>query len=76
MKVIQYKPDSIIFPDFDVSIILDGLVESKYHEFENRIPKPLSKFTEGDILGFVDGDDGKTSHVNTWSICKSHVEVI
>lgn len=50
----------MIFPDFDVLIILDGLVESKYHEFGSRLPKPLSKFSEGDILGFADGDDGKT----------------
>jgi len=50
----------MIFPDFEVIIILDGLVESKYHEFGSRLPKPLSKFSEGDILGFADGDDGKT----------------
>ena len=60
MKVRQHKPSTMIFPDFDVCIILDGLVESKYHEFGNRIPKPLSKFTEGDILGFAQGDNGKT----------------
>ena len=72
----QFEPNSMIFPDFDVYIILDGLVESKNHVFGNRIPKPLCKFTKGDILGFTDGDDGKTSHVNTWSICKSQVEAI
>ena len=31
MKVRQHEANSVIFPDFDVCIILDGLVESKYH---------------------------------------------
>jgi hypothetical protein len=51
-------------------------VESKYHSFGSRIPKPLSKFTEGDILGFAEGDNGKTQHVETWSVCMSQVEAI
>ena len=76
MKVRQHEPNSVIFPDFDVCIILDGVIESKFHKFGERIPKPLSRFTEGDILGFPEGDNGSTSHVETWSICKSQVEVI
>ena len=53
-----------------------GLVESKFHVFGDRIPKPLAKYGEGDILGFVDGDHGDSAHVETWSISRSKVEVI
>jgi len=76
MKVRQHEANSVIFPDFDVCIILDGLVESKFHKFGDRLPIPLSKFSEGDILGFNEGDNGKTSHVETWSVCTSAVEAI
>ena len=76
MKVRQHEPNSVIFPDFDVCIILDGLVETKFHVFGDRIPKPFCKFTEGDILGFDMGDNGSTSHVETWSVARSQVEAI
>ena len=76
MKVEQYKPRSVIFPDFEVCIILSGLVETKYHTFGSRIPKPHAKYGEGDILGFMEGDDGATAHVETWSISVGHTEVI
>ena len=76
MKVRQHEANSVIFPDFDVCIILDGVIESKFHEFGKRIPCPLSTFKQGDVLGFVDGDNGRTAHVETWSICKSQVEAI
>ena len=71
MRVRHHAANTMIFPDFEVCIILDGLVESKFHVFGNRIPKPLSKFKAGDILGFTDGDNGKTSHVETWHTCMS-----
>lgn len=76
MKVRQHEADTCIFPDFDVCIILDGLIETKFHVFGDRIPKPLNKFKEGDILGYVQGDGGKSSHVETWSVCRSVVEAI
>lgn len=76
MEVKQYEPDKVIFPDFDVCIIVSGLVESKFHVFGDRIPKPLAKYGEGDILGFISGDSGTSAHVETWSISRSHVEVI
>ena len=76
MKVKQYKPESVIFPDFDVCIVLEGLVESKFHVFGDRVPKPLAKYGEGDILGFNHGDNGNTAHVETWSFSRSRVEVI
>jgi galactokinase len=53
MKVKQHKMDSVLFPDFDVCIILDGLVESKFHNAGDRIPKPLAKYRQGDILGYL-----------------------
>ena len=31
MKVRHHENNSVLFPDFDVCIILDGLVESKFH---------------------------------------------
>jgi len=76
MKVKQYEAESVIFPDFDVCIILEGLIESKFHVFGDRIPKPLAKYGEGDILGFNEGDNGNTAHVETWSFSRSQVEVI
>lgn len=76
MKVKQHEIESVLFPDFDVCIILDGLVESKFHNSGERIPKPLAKYTQGDILGYLDGDNGSTAHVETWSICMSRVEAI
>jgi len=76
MKVKQYEAGSVIFPDFDVCIILEGLIESKFHVFGDRIPKPLAKYGEGDILGFNEGDNGNTAHVETWSFSRSQVEVI
>lgn len=45
MKVKQHEIESVMFPDFDVCIILDGLVESKFHNSGERIPKPLAKYT-------------------------------
>ena len=51
-------------------------METKFHVFGDRIPKPLNKFKEGDILGYVQGDGGKSSHVETWSVCRSVVEAI
>ena len=58
MKLKQHKKESVLFPDFEVCIILDGLVESKYHNAGERIPLPLAKFRQGDILGYLDGDNG------------------
>ena len=76
MRVMQYKPRTVIFPDFEVCIILTGLIEAKTRKFGNRIPQPLAIYREGDILGFLEGDKGITAHVNTWSICKGLTEVI
>ena len=28
------------------------------------------------MLGFINGDNGKTQHVETWSVCKSQVEAV
>ena len=42
----------------------------------SMIPVPLCKYGAGDVLGFDEGDNGKTSNVETWSICKGPVEVI
>ena len=76
MKVQQFKPESVIFPDCDICIILSGLVETKVHSFGSRIPKTHASLIEGDILGYMEGDNGRTTHVETWSISKSHTEVI
>ena len=57
-------------------MILDGMIETKQHLAKVRVPIPLNKFQRGDILGFDQGDNGRTSNVNTWSICRSEVEAI
>ena len=44
MNVKQHEKESVLFPDFDVCIILDGLVESKFHNAGDRIPQPLAKY--------------------------------
>ena len=76
MRVEQFEPQQLIFPDYDVCIILAGLVETKYHKFGDRVPKPHAKYREGDVLGFIEGDNGATAHVETWSVCVSRTEVI
>ena len=40
------------------------------------IPEPLCRYSAGDILGFDEGDGGRTSNVETWCICMGPVEVI
>ena len=76
MTVKQHSKGSVIFPDEQICVILDGLVESKQHVAGQRVPIPFNKFQEGDILGFDKGDNGQTSNSNTWSICQSEVEAI
>ena len=76
MKVKHHAQGSIIFPDFEVCIILEGVTQAKRHSFGQRIPFLLSNPSEGDILGFVEGDGGLTSHVETWVSTLTDVEAI
>ena len=76
MVVRHHHPDAVIFPDRQVCIVLDGMIESKQHVAGVRVPNPFNKFQRGDILGFDHGDNGATSNANTWSTCRSEVEAI
>jgi len=71
MKVRQHDFHSIIFPDDEVCIILDGSVESRFHENSLRIPKILGKYGAGHVLGFSEIDKGYSSHIETWNLCIS-----
>ena len=66
----------MIFADSEVYIILAGVVETKRHIFGQRVPVPCNIYRAGCVLGFDDGDDGITSNVETWSVCKGPVEAI
>ena len=66
----------MIFADSEVFIILAGVVETKRHVFGQRVPVPCNIYRAGCVLGFDDGDDGVTSNVETWSVCKGDVETI
>ena len=76
MQVRQFKTDNVIFPDNEVIIILEGIVETKRHIFGERVPVPCNIYRAGCVLGFDDGDEGVTSNVETWSVCKGDVETI
>ena len=76
MTVSAHKPNTVIFPDKDVCILLDGIVETKKHRAGERIPEPCNIYRAGCVLGYDDGDSGITSNVETWSLCKSGVEAI
>ena len=53
----------MIFPDNEVIIILDGIVETKRHIYRERVPVPCNIYRAGCVLGFDEGDDGVTSNV-------------
>ena len=76
MTVKQHPANTVIFPDMDVCIVLDGIVETKRHIPGERIPIPCNIYRAGCVLGFDDGDSGVTSNIETWSVCKSEVEAI
>ena len=76
MKVKQHLKRTVIFPDDEICVILDGTVESKQHIAGKRVPVLFNQFQAGDILGFDKGDNGQTSNSTTWSICQSVVEAI
>ena len=76
MTVKQHPTNTVIFPDMDVCIVLDGIVETKRHIPGERIPIPCNIYRAGCVLGFDDGDSGVTSNIETWSVCKSEVEAI
>ena len=72
----EHKPDTVIFPDSEVCILLEGIVETKKHKAGERIPEPCNIYRRGCVLGFDEGDNGTTSNVETWSVVKSDVEAI
>ena len=76
MRVKQHTKNDVLFTDYEVCVLLHGIVETKKHVRGSMVPVPLSGYGPGDILGFDVGDGGLTSHVETWSVCKGPVEAI
>ena len=76
MRVRHYTVNQVVFPDSEVFIILEGIVETKRHIYGERVPVPCNIYRAGCVLGFDEGDGGVTSNVQAWSVCKSEVEAI
>ena len=72
----RHEKNSVIFPDNEICILLEGIVETKKHKAGLRIPEPCNIYRNGCVLGYDEGDNGITSNVETWSVCKSIVEAI
>ena len=71
MTANRHEVNSVIFPDEQIFIILEGMVETKRHIFGKRVPVPCNIYRAGCVLGFDEGDKGVTSNIETWSVCKS-----
>lgn len=57
--------------------MLNGAVYIKNHNIDNLShPTLLHKATEGDILGFMEGDGGLTGDPLTWMITFSHSDIL
>lgn len=71
----HYKTDDIIYVEDQVAVILEGVVHLKSHASNVLPPKLLTKYGEGDIIGYEKADGGLSKKVETWAICKTPVEV-
>ena len=74
----MFSKDSNIFLKNRVGVIISGAVDVRKHQNTN-IMKPFKvyKATEGDIIGFAEGDEGMTCNPLTWLVAmQDYTEVI
>ena len=57
-------------------MILDGAVETLFHENKSRLPRMMGKYGPGDIIGADWIDRGISSHSESWNLCLCATEVI
>ena len=74
-----YANKDLVFIDNvnKIGVVLNGGVYIKNHHIDNLShPTLLHKATEGDILGFIEGDGGLTGNPLTWMITASHSDIL
>jgi len=75
MKVKIYEANSLIFCEDEVCIITGGMVIIQNFHNKFRSGKMMAKYTEGDIMGFAEIDNGMSNHKDSWCMTHSEVEI-